>query len=354
MRLNHFGPRVLTIITALAAAAATAFADEPAGKQPPVAKQAPAAKQPSAKKTPAKKADKQDEPLFVRLLRDEHDTPTALQTATVRFVAPEAERQGLVVDLIGVVHIGEKEYYERLNEQFKQYDAVLYELVAPPGTRVPKGGAKSKHPVGQLQQLMKNVLELDFQLDHIDYHQQNFQHADMSPEDFAKSMADRNESFFELFLKMMAQGMVQQSKKGGGGTSDAELLMALFDRNRALALKRLVAEQFEDLDGAMSALDGPEGSTLLTERNKKALEVLKQDIDGGQKRLAIFYGAGHMPDMAERLESEFGLKREGKEEWLTAWNMVSPPKKKAAKAEKKGEAGKAKSSESVKEPAQAE
>jgi len=102
-----------------------------------------------------------------------------------------------------------------------------------------------------------------------------------------------------------------------------------------LALKRVVAEQFEDLDGAMGALDGPEGSTLLTERNKKALEVLKQDIDDGQRRLAIFYGAGHMPDMAERLENEFSLKRQGDEQWLTAWNMASPPKKKAAKAEKK-------------------
>ena len=339
MRSIHFGPRALSVIAALAVAAATAFADEPAAN-PPAAKQAP------AKKAPAKKsAAKEGEPLFIRLLRDERGTPTALQTATVRFVAPDAERKGLVVDLIGVVHIGEKEYYERLNEQFKQYDAVLYELVAPPGTRVPKGGAKSKHPVGQLQQIMKNVLELDFQLDHIDYHQKNFQHADMSPDDFAKSMADRKESFFELFLKMMAQGMVQQSKKGGGGTSDAELLMALFDRNRALALKRLFAEQFEDLDGAMGALDGPEGSTLLTERNKKALEVLKKDIDDGQRRLAIFYGAGHMPDMAERLENEFGLQRQGDEQWLTAWNMASPPKKKAAKAEKKGEPESTKSSE---------
>ncbi|HUY87733.1 MAG TPA: hypothetical protein VMV10_03265 [Pirellulales bacterium] len=320
MSIGNIGQRVVFGLAALAVSFASVFAEEAAPK-------------PSAKQAAAKKAPPKDEPLFIRLLRDDDGTPTALQTSTVRYAAPDAERKGLVVDLIGVVHIGEKAYYDQLNEQFKQYDAVLYELVAPEGTRVPKGGAKSKHPVGQLQQMMKNVLELDFQLDHIDYHQKNFQHADMSPDDFAKSMADRNESFFELLLKMMAQGMVQQSKKGGG-TSDADLLMALFDRNRALALKRVFAEQFEDLDGAMGALSGPEGSTLVTERNKKALEVLKQDIDDGQKRLAIFYGAGHMPDMAERLESEFGLKREGEEQWLTAWNMQPPPKKKAAKAAK--------------------
>ena len=328
MHLRKFAPQAMLVLAALAVSAPRAAGETPAEK--------PAAQAAAGKKAAAKK---KNEPLFIRLRRDDEGTATALETSTVRYAAPDAERKGLFVDLIGVVHIGEKEYYEQLNEQFKQYDAVLYELVAPEGTRVPKGGAKSKHPVGQLQQLMKNVLELDFQLDHIDYHQPNFQHADMSPEDFAKSMADRNESFFELFLKMMAQGMVQQSKKDGKST-DAELLLALFDRNRALALKRVFAEQFEDLDGAMGALSGPEGSTLVTERNKKALAVLKQDIDDGQKRLAIFYGAGHMPDMAERLEQEFGLKRQGAEQWLTAWNMASPPKKKAAKAEKKKEEAK--------------
>jgi hypothetical protein len=317
MNLRKFGPHMGLALAAWAASIAAACADERAAK--------PSPKQPAANEGPAK-----NEPLFIRLVRDDAGTVVALQTSTVRYVAPDAERKGLIVDLIGVVHIGEKEYYDRLNTKFEQYDSVLYELVAPEGTRVPKGGAKSQHPVGQVQQIMKNVLELDFQLDHVDYHQKNFQHADMSPDDFSKSMEDRGESFFELFLKMMAQGMVQQSKNGGG-TSDADLLLALFDRNRALALKRVFAEQFEDLDGAMGALDGPEGSTLVTERNKKALEVLKKDIDDGQKRLAIFYGAGHMPDMAERLENEFGLKREGREQWLTAWNMQSPPKKPAAK-----------------------
>ena len=302
------------------------------------------AKRPAAKTSKDKKTAAEDETKFIRLTRDEDDKATGLQTATVRYVAPDAERKGLAVDLIGVVHIGEKEYYDRLNEQFKQYDAVLYELVAPEGTRVPKGGARSAHPVGQLQTAMKNILELSFQLDHVDYHQKNFEHADMSPDDFAKSMADRGESIWEIFLKMLAQGMVQQSKSGKR-TSDAELLLALFDRNRALALKRILAEQFEDLDGAMGALNGPEGSTLITERNKKALEVLKKNIEDGEKRLAVFYGAGHMPDMAERLEQDFGLKREGAEQWLTAWDLRSPPPKKtppkpAGKPRKKDKAAK--------------
>ena len=57
-----------------------------------------------------------------------------------------------------------------------------------------------------------------------------------------------------------------------------------------------------NLDGQMQIFEGPEGSTLISERNKRALEVLKREIDRGRHKLAIFYGAGHMPDMAQRLE----------------------------------------------------
>ncbi len=90
----------------------------------------------------------------------------------------------------------------------------------------------------------------------------------------------------------------------------------------------------------MAALEGPEGSTLITERNKKALEVLGKKIDSGAKRLAIFYGAGHMPDMSQRLESDFGLQRKD-EQWLTAWDLRSKSKQPAAKPIRKpGKAGK--------------
>jgi hypothetical protein len=42
----------------------------------------------------------------------------------------------------------------------------------------------------------------------------------------------------------------------------------------------------------------------------------------GHDRLAIFYGAGHLPDMASRLREEFQMSPV-KTEWLTAWDMRS-------------------------------
>lgn len=275
-----------------------------------------------------------DEPSgkYIRLLRDGEQRPIEMQTAVVRFVAPDAEREGLSVDLIAAVHIGEKSYYEALNEQFKKYDAMLYELVAPEGSTPPRQEPGTKRPakrrstsaVSGLQTAMKDMLALDFQLDHIDYTQKNFVHADMSPEQFAKSMSKRGESIWTIVLQAMGRSLAMQGKRGQ--PSEADLLLALFDKNRALALKRVLAEQFEDIEGAMSVFEGPDGSTLISERNKKALEVLKREIASGKKRLAIFYGGGHMPDMARRLVEDFKLEPQ-EEHWLTAWDLRPAPKK---------------------------
>jgi hypothetical protein len=175
-----------------------------------------------------------------------------------------------------------------------------------------------------LQTGMKSMLELAYQLDFIDYQQPNFVHADMSPDAFSKSMQDRGESIWTMLFRMMGQGIAQQG--GKQSASDIEVLVAMFSNNRPLALKRLLARQFEDLEGAMGMFEGPDGSTIISERNKRALEVLEEQIAAGKKRVAIFYGAGHMPDMEKRLLADFGLKRQG-EHWLEAWNLRSPAKK---------------------------
>jgi hypothetical protein len=297
-------------------------------------------KNPEAKGKPGEAARKAEpKASFLRLTRDAQDEPLAMQTAIVRYVPKDQSgkdggRKGLVVDLIGAVHIGEKSYYEALNKEFEKYDVLLYELVAPAGTRVPKGGGDGGNlsAIHMLQDGMKNMLHLEHQLQYVDYQKKNFVHADMSPDDFSKSMAERGESFMTMFFRMMGQAMARQNQNPQR-TNDLDILMALFDPNRAIVLKRLMAEQFEDLEGAMDALDGPGGSTILTERNKVALKGLAQQIKKGQKKIGIFYGAGHMPDMEQRLMKEFGLKRAG-ERWLTAWDLRDMPKAKPASSGK--------------------
>lgn len=276
-----------------------------------------------AKKDEAKKDEaKKDELKFIRVRRDAKEKPLAMETAVVRYVS--ADRPGVTVDLVGAIHIGDKTYYDELNKLFEGYEVVLYELVAPEGTRVPKEGRErgNAHPVAALQNGMGAMLELEHQLDRVDYTKENFVHADMSPEDFAKSMEKRGESLMQMFLRLMGQGMVQQAaqQQNGGGNTDVSLLMALFSKDRAHKLKELFADQFENMESQMLMFDGPEGSTIITERNKKAFEVLDKQLKAGKKNVAVFYGAGHLPDMEKRLAADFGLKREG-EKWLTAWSL---------------------------------
>jgi hypothetical protein len=288
----------------------------------------------SAKNSPAKsKADRDSArkaaARFLRVTRDDRKQPLAMETSIARF-AP-AGATGVVVDLIGAVHVADKKYYESLNKKFDEYDVVLYELVAPEGTQVPKGGReKNDHPVAAIQKGMQSILELEFQLEQIDYTKKHFVHADMSPEQFAKSMKDRGESFLQLFFRMMGQALAQQG--GRQQVSDAEILFALFSPDRAFQLKKLIALQFEEMGGMLMALDGPQGSTIITERNKVALDVLKKQLADGKKRIAIFYGAGHLPDMEKRLVSEFKF-QPGEVKWVEAWDL-RPKKPKQPKNSK--------------------
>jgi hypothetical protein len=267
------------------------------------------------------RAQKEKQGEFLRVVRDQEKTPVALEAAIVRCAPLDPGTKGPTVDLVAAVHVAQRSYYRQLNREFAGYDVVLYELVAPEGNTVPRGGGTRRNPLSLLQNAVKNLLELEFQLNEIDYTRKNMVHADMSPEQFAKSMRDRGESIFAMFLRMMGYALARQ--QSSGKPTDSQLLLALLDKNRALVLKRLMAEEFEDMEGSLMAIDGPEGSTLVGERNKVALKVLGEQLAAGKRKIAIFYGAAHMTDFQRRLREEFRLVPVSTR-WLVAWKMESP------------------------------
>jgi len=221
------------------------------------------------------------------------------------------------VDLVGAVHVGDKAYYEELNKLFETYDVVLYELVAPEGTRIPKGAAKAEHaPHWRDAEGMSSVLELSHQLT-ASITPEELVHADMSPDDFNK----RWTIAAKLHADVLADDGtgIAQNAAGAGGMNETDLLIALFSKDRAIKLKAVLAQQFESLDGPLAALDGPGGSTIITERNKRCFDVLDKQLGAGQQRIAIFYGAAHLPDMERRLTADYGLKRSN-QSWLSAWH----------------------------------
>ena len=262
----------------------------------------------------------------MRISRDHRGRAWSMDTAITRFEYTKENGKVVYVDLIGAVHVGEKEYYQALNERFKEYDSMLYELVAPEGTVIPKGGGDRDiaNPIAGMQVAMMSGLDLSFQLEEVDYSPDNFVHADMTPEEFAKSWEDNNESIGRILLKSMGHSMAVQSKGGG---SNLSLLTIGLSRNPTLKLRRIAAEQMMAMDAGMAIFEGDKGSTIIDHRNAKAMKVLMEEIEKGKQNLAIFYGAGHLNDMQERLENDFQMRRGGKT-WLKAWKLREPREKK--------------------------
>jgi hypothetical protein len=268
---------------------------------------------------PKKTGDSESDEKYVRIKKDKKGKKLALQTAIVRFKGkPGTRHDGAVVDLVGVVHIGEKAYYRDLNDRLSKYDSVLYELVAPDGTRIrPEDLKERRSVIASMQTGMKDMLQLEYQLEWIDYMATNFRHADMSPEEFSKDLKRRGDSVIKMVARMMGAGLATQSKNGG----DVGVLMALFSDDRPTAMKNAMASQLIDMEAVTVGINDSNGeNTLIKGRNAKAFQVLKEELAAGKEKIAVFYGAGHLSDMAQRLEENFDMKA-GDTIWLDAWDL---------------------------------
>lgn len=258
---------------------------------------------------------------YLRIVKDAGGEAESLQTAIVRLVPKDSSEDDFSIDLIGAIHVAEPEYYDQLNREFDNYDAVLYELVAPEGTRPVQGqGNKNTGFIGTMQHGLTSLLELEHQLDGVDYKRNQFVHADLSPTEFADSMREKNESVLGYAFRLFGASMAQQAAQNADGADDMAVLAAMFSPNRAADLKRAMAPQFVDMEMAIFLIDGPKGSTLISARNQKAIDILQEKIKEGKKKLAIFYGAGHLPDLQRRAMTQLNLKQ-GETRWLEAWDL---------------------------------
>ena len=264
----------------------------------------------------AQSADPEEE--YLRLERDETGASVSLQAPILAFEPPDGEPQGLRVDLVGAIHIGDPSYYAALNERFAGYDAVLYELVAPEGAR-PRPNAAPGNLVSGMQLGITRLLDLSFQLDEIDYTLPNFVHADLTPRELAQSMSERGESTF-TYLSRLFTGSADDYALEAAAADGPGILATLFSPDRPRLLKTLMASSMLDVESFSRMIEGESGSALVGARNARALEVLADRIRGGDRRIAIFYGVAHLPDLAQRLESDIGLTRRAAS-WIDAWDL---------------------------------
>ncbi len=293
-----------------------------------------------AEKAAAKTAATGERPEFefIRLRKDGRRT-VAMETNVVRYT-DSIKYPGTTVDLIGAIHMADPEYYDQLNTLFETYDVVLFEAVKDekatmekprPGAKTAKSGSGELSGdtmvglsfISTLQLGMKDTLGLEYQMEGVDYTKKNFVHADMTIQEFQRTMQRRGESFGSMMLTEMGKAM-QKGQTANPLAQQLDLMFSLMSSDREIRLRRIFASELVKAGTGESFADENGESAIITERNKKALQVLEDELEKGRKKIGIFYGAAHLPDMEKRLQDDFYYRR-GDVKWLRAWKLRRGP-----------------------------
>jgi len=216
------------------------------------------------------------------------------------------------IDLVGVIHIGDKAYYQKLNKHFTTYDTVFFEMT---GTKASianlqrnkaKKAEKKYEGLNQLYSLYQSLMDLTLQVEVVDYSQNNFIHADMTADEFHKAQKEAGEDITDAIL----------SSNIDLSEVDQGIMMRAMMTGESNLLKNEIMTLMQKADEAMA---NDENSVLISGRNDKCLQIVNENLETNQKikKAAIFYGAAHLPDFHHKLLKS-GWKRTDTQ-WLNAW-----------------------------------
>lgn len=258
------------------------------------------------------------------------DGASSLEVA-MRRLAPTG-REGPTVWLVAVTHLGTPEYYDRLQQFLDASPLVLFEAV-----RTDDDGRPGQREGYSLQSELAKALGLTFQLDAINYDRSHFRNSDLHLDQLTRILAGVTNAaapgastgtpnagaveFGALLQAMTGEGLMGGLARVGVG------LLRSSPRLQA-AMKVAMIEMFSDLPGDLSRIPGlPEGMqqllrVLIEERNAAVVHDVR-DAAGEEPApasLAVFYGAGHMPDLEARLCKELGY-QPVEDRWLKAFEV---------------------------------
>ena len=141
--------------------------------------------------------------------------------------------------------------------------------------------------------MVARFLNLTGQMENIDYTAKNFVHADLTNEEFTDLQKERGESLFGFALKA-AKNAPEPAKQ----PDPAKLLAAMLSGKSNL-VKLEIVHTLGQGDDQIAAFAGE--SVIISDRNQRCLEVMNRELAAGHKKLGVFYGAAHFPDMEKRL-----------------------------------------------------
>ena len=264
---------------------------------------------------------------YVRFDEDGHGGGN-MQVAVGTYVNDD----GVQVELLSTMHIGETAFFRTLARQFPKYDAVLYELVAP------RGVPPTEEGVNDQQKRAAKDCGLENQGPHVNYDRPNFVHADLSLEEIKQLITQKSGTF----KGALGDGPGLKAARDERDTAGKREIFADLKAAETAApaectrlLRRAYSRQLAITAQPAPGKTVPEGEgmdVLVTARNDEVIRVLKQQIESGKKNLAIFYGAAHMVDLEHRLFN-MGFKRQSLR-WQTVWTVApdGTPTTQAARA----------------------
>ena len=97
---------------------------------------------------------------FIRVKSSSNGTPLSLDTSIVTYTGKNKSGESIAVDLVGAVHVADAVYYTKLNQQFQNYDRLLYELVAPKDHSVPNSLRSSQVRTAPVRTSALSALQL--------------------------------------------------------------------------------------------------------------------------------------------------------------------------------------------------
>lgn len=266
----------------------------------------------------------------------------------------ESEKEpGVVVRMVGVVHIADRDYYRQIQQALDEADLVLYEGVnreGKPGTVDPA--------TRELWTVVSGLMGLAAQTSEIHYDREHFKQCDLvtdpeyqkeqggaglglaNPEAMGilRQIVEMKGQFGELADMQRMEDYVKHSQATQllqfQGFSTEEIRDFIRQMRTVLEpLKEMseqagqLAELLKNLEEQLEKME----TLIITERNEYVMKKLGEELaaQGGaepggtatKRVIAIFYGAGHMPDFDERL-AKTGFER-GDSRWLKAWKMNS-------------------------------
>lgn len=295
---------------------------------------------PPAPSTPPTKAIVKAKPQesYIKASRGVDGNPNSLQTQIRRF--DSVHGHGPSIYLVAATHIGEKSYYEQLQHFLDQQDIVLYEGVRrsptpakvktgqatkPHAARVAKGLAAAKESVG-IQKKLATALDLQFQLEGIDYDRPQFRNSDMDWETMT-TLAKKAGTGTEKALAELGASL-----NGLNGGLKGQLLNSVLTQAAAhpflsTTLRGLIIRVLSNPELAQKSATPDSlklNSILIVERNKVVLTDLNSLLKTSKRNrpkplhsIALFYGAEHMKNIEQHLVSDLGY-RPTNTQWLTA------------------------------------